>query len=201
MGPRGRSLERGKNSLGIHIDRTSPLISVYSEYCYVFRLASPALQPISIFDGSHARLRLCSRWVDCATGAARRDVTLEAGTRLFFSTRVWPDAAALAARQTKGAALELEMAQAKSDAGSWATPNNRFFYWFVWKIDVDLAWAKLRDPSLWLQRTQAQQRWAQLRRARDDLNAGLPSNAGITSTSLVAGTPSASLICRCRPQK
>jgi hypothetical protein len=112
---------------------------------------------------------------------------VEPGTRLFFSTRVWADAAALAALHTKCAALELEMAQVKAAAGAWATPNNRFFYWFVWKIDLDLAAAKLRDPLLWLQRTQAQHTWAQLRRARDNLKAGLPPE-GHALTGLVAGT-------------
>ena len=48
--------------------------------------------------GGEALLRF---WVDCASGAARRDVDIAAGERIFFSTGVWDDLPALSALEAE----------------------------------------------------------------------------------------------------
>ena len=131
---------------------------------------------------------LLFRWVDCESGAARRDVTLQADSRLYFSTRVWTDEASVAALQSECDDMELKMAKIKADAGAWKTPNRRFFYWLIWKIDIDLVFAKLRNPVKWLKHVKAVQDWAKLKSRRDDIRASLPPPDGITWTSFASGT-------------
>jgi hypothetical protein len=78
------------------------------------------------------------------------------------------------------------MAKIKADAGTWKLAKRRFFYWLIWKIDIDLVLAKLRDPATWLKRVQAKREYVKLQRRRDALREKSPPD--ITWTTFVSGT-------------
>lgn len=56
-------------------------------------------------------------WVDCASGCSKRDVSLQPGERIYFSTGVWPDEAGRAKLESQLGAAERDLAALEEEGG------------------------------------------------------------------------------------
>jgi len=95
--------------------------------------------------GAEALLRC---WVECESGAQRRDASISTAQRINFSTGAWTDPRAMKKIETELAEVEAEMKRvADAEAGNFASKGDNKFYWLFWSVDFDFIQQALKDPA------------------------------------------------------